>query len=44
VGAASAGDAASLVFTPDAVLARVEEHGDLYAAGLAGTQDIPDLS
>jgi bifunctional non-homologous end joining protein LigD len=44
VGAASDGDAASLVFTPGAVLARVEEHGDLYAASLAGTQHLPDLA
>ncbi|MFI5047338.1 MAG: non-homologous end-joining DNA ligase [Acidimicrobiia bacterium] len=29
--------------SPVDVLARVDEHGDLYAASLAGDQDLPDL-
>jgi bifunctional non-homologous end joining protein LigD len=43
VGTASDGDAASLAFTPDDVLARIDELGDLYAASLTGAQELPDL-
>ena len=34
--AVDGGDAAALVFGPEATLARVEEHGDLWAGALAG--------
>ena len=44
VATADDGDADALVFTPDDVAARVEELGDLYAASLTGTQELPDLS
>jgi bifunctional non-homologous end joining protein LigD len=40
---AESGDADALAFDPAAVLARVEEVGDLYAASLAEDQDLPDL-
>ena len=42
--AATSGDASALVFGPDAVLARVDALGDLYAASLAGGQELPELS
>ena len=32
-----------LCFEPDAVLARVDEHGDLYRGSLAADQELPDL-
>jgi bifunctional non-homologous end joining protein LigD len=38
------GDGDLLQFDPAAVLARVEEHGDLYAASLAEDQELPELS
>ena len=40
---AESGDTDALVFTPADVLARVEDHGDLYADSLAQDQDLPDL-
>jgi bifunctional non-homologous end joining protein LigD len=44
VGLAADGDMDALVFTPDDVLARVEELGDLYAPSLAAAQDLPELT
>jgi bifunctional non-homologous end joining protein LigD len=44
VATADDGDADALVFTPDDVTARVEELGDLFAASLTATQELPDLS
>lgn len=41
---AESGDARLLRFDPAAVLARVEELGDLYAPSLAQDQELPDLS
>jgi bifunctional non-homologous end joining protein LigD len=40
---AESGDAGALVFDPADVLARVERHGDLYAASLAADQELPAL-
>jgi bifunctional non-homologous end joining protein LigD len=37
-------DATRLAFTVDAVLARVEEVGDLYASSVAEAQDLPELT
>jgi bifunctional non-homologous end joining protein LigD len=37
-------DASLLVFEPGDVLARVEEHGDLYEGSLAADQELPELS
>ncbi len=37
------GDAAALAFEPATVLERIEELGDLYAAGLAEDQELPEL-
>ena len=34
---------ARFAFTPAEVIARVEEHGDLYGDSLAGDQDLPEL-
>ena len=31
-------------FTPADVLARVDEHGDLYTGSLAADQELPDLT
>jgi bifunctional non-homologous end joining protein LigD len=36
-------DPGDFAFTPNEVLERVEEHGDLYADSLAGTQELPEL-
>jgi bifunctional non-homologous end joining protein LigD len=44
VETAADGDTDALVFTPDDVLSRVEELGDLYEPSLTGEQDLPDLS
>ena len=41
---AETGDGDVLQFDPAAVLARVEEHGDLYAASLAEDQELPELN
>jgi bifunctional non-homologous end joining protein LigD len=43
-GVVESGDGDVLQFDPAAVLARVEEHGDLYAASLAEDQELPELS
>ncbi|HEX9505872.1 MAG TPA: non-homologous end-joining DNA ligase [Acidimicrobiia bacterium] len=40
---ADSGDATTLAFTPDAVVARVAAHGDRYADSLAGEQELPTL-
>jgi bifunctional non-homologous end joining protein LigD len=40
---ADGGDRDALVFTPADVLTRVEEHGDLYSAGLTTDQELPAL-
>jgi len=37
------GDAGTLVFGPEDTLARIEEHGDLWAGALAGKQRIPGV-
>ena len=42
-GALADDDADALRFEADAVLARVERFGDLYAESLAGNQELPDL-
>ena len=44
VETAAEGDTDALAFTPDDVLSRVDDLGDLYASSLAGDQDLPDLS
>jgi len=44
VATAAEGDTDALAFTPDDVLSRVDDLGDLYASSLAGDQDLPDLS
>ena len=44
VEVAADGDADALVFTPDDVLSRVDDLGDLYAPSLTGDQDLPDLA
>jgi bifunctional non-homologous end joining protein LigD len=41
--ALEAGDAARLVFESDAVLARVDEGGDLFAPVLTMRQELPQL-
>jgi bifunctional non-homologous end joining protein LigD len=41
--AADSGDGSALVFETDAVLARIEEHGDLFAPVLELEQDLPEL-
>lgn len=41
--ALDADDATALEFETDAVLARVADHGDLYAGGLAPAQELPAL-
>jgi bifunctional non-homologous end joining protein LigD len=41
--AVDGGDAAALAFSPEATLARIEEHGDLWAGALAGGQRIPGV-
>jgi bifunctional non-homologous end joining protein LigD len=41
--AAESGDGTPLVFETDAVLARVEEHGDLFAPVLELEQELPEL-
>ena len=41
--AITARDARVLTFEPDAALARVDAHGDLYAAELAADQELPAL-
>jgi bifunctional non-homologous end joining protein LigD len=41
--AIGAPDRGVLTFETDAVLARVEAHGDLYAASLAADQELPEL-
>jgi bifunctional non-homologous end joining protein LigD len=41
--AARAGDGTALVFEADAVLARIEKHGDLFAPVLELEQELPDL-
>ena len=38
------GDPDALKFDPAAVLARVEESGDLYAGSLAEDQELPELT
>jgi bifunctional non-homologous end joining protein LigD len=43
-GVVEARDTNTLRFGPDDVLARVDEHGDLYAASLAEDQELPQLS
>jgi bifunctional non-homologous end joining protein LigD len=40
---ADGADAGALAFTPADVLTRVEEHGDLYSAGLTTDQELPAL-
>jgi bifunctional non-homologous end joining protein LigD len=37
-------DGRALSFTPTDVLARVDEHGDLYAGSLSADQTLPELS
>ena len=37
------GDGSSLEFAPDDVLARVDEHGDLYGPSVAKDQDLPEV-
>jgi bifunctional non-homologous end joining protein LigD len=37
------GDGKALVFEADAVLARIEKHGDLFAPVLELEQELPDL-
>ena len=44
VEVAADGDPDALVFTPDDVLARVEELGDLYEPSLTAAQDLPELT
>ena len=41
--AADSGDGGSLVFETDAVLARIEKHGDLFAPVLELEQELPEL-
>jgi bifunctional non-homologous end joining protein LigD len=41
--AADSGDGSSLVFEADAVLKRIEKHGDLFAPVLELEQELPDL-
>ena len=41
--AARTGDGKALVFGAGAVLARIEEHGDLFAPVLELEQELPDL-
>jgi bifunctional non-homologous end joining protein LigD len=41
--AIGAPDASSLTFETDAVLARVDDHGDLYAGSLTDDQELPQL-
>lgn len=41
--AAESGDGSALAFETDAVLARVEEHGDLFAPVLELEQELPEL-
>jgi bifunctional non-homologous end joining protein LigD len=41
--AADSGDGSSLVFESDAVLDRIEKHGDLFAPVLELEQELPDL-
>ena len=41
--AADSGDGCTLVFEADAVLDRIEQHGDLFAPVLELEQDLPDL-
>ena len=43
VAAVDADDATTLQFEPDAVLARVEEMGDVYSGSLAEDQELPEL-
>jgi bifunctional non-homologous end joining protein LigD len=43
VAAVDSDDATILRFDPDAVLARVEKHGDLYAGSLAEDHELPEL-
>jgi bifunctional non-homologous end joining protein LigD len=40
---ADSGDAKQLVFEADAVIERIEKHGDLFAPVLELEQDLPDL-
>jgi bifunctional non-homologous end joining protein LigD len=40
---ADGGDPREFAFTPAEVIARVDEHGDLYGDSLAGDQDLPEL-
>ncbi len=42
VAEAAGGDARALAFTPEQVLARVAEHGDLFAPVLEVRQEVPD--
>jgi bifunctional non-homologous end joining protein LigD len=42
-GALDSGDAGALSFEAEAVLARVEQHGDLYAANLEVAQELPQV-
>ena len=42
-GAADSGDASTLVFEADAVLDRIERHGDLFAPVLELQQELPEL-
>ena len=44
VEVAADGDTDALVFTPDDVLQRVDDLGDLYQSSLAGEQDLPNLA
>jgi bifunctional non-homologous end joining protein LigD len=44
VAEASEEGSGALAFTPDDVLARVEEVGDLYEPSLTAAQELPDLS
>ena len=41
--AIDARDASALQFEADAVLARVDELGDLYAGSLAADQELPEI-
>jgi bifunctional non-homologous end joining protein LigD len=44
VAAAADGHTDALVFTPDDVLTRVDDVGDLYEPSLTAAQVLPDLS
>ncbi len=40
---ADSGDKSKLVFESDTVIARIEQHGDLFAPVLELEQELPDL-